>query len=98
MLAAGAGKALLAACMLLLVGSTRHAAAAPGDVGPAAIGPAETDLCEEPVVLEPGLHLVHCISPTIRMTPGQVQPTHSCAVPNSAFVLQHALSCSKSAP
>ena len=70
--AGGAGRVLAAACVLLLLGDIRHAAAAPGDIGSAAIGPAETDLCEEPLVLEPGLHLVHCISPTIRMTPGQV--------------------------
>ena len=35
-------------------------------------GPAATGTCGAPVVLEPGVHSVHCISPAIRMTPGQV--------------------------
>ena len=33
---------------------------------------AATGTCDAPVVLEPGVHSVHCISPAIRMTPGQV--------------------------
>ena len=76
MLAAGPRQTLLAALSLLFLGCGHFTRAAPGDVGPVAITPVETDFCEEPVQLEPGLRSVHCISPAIRMNPGQVQLLH----------------------
>ena len=76
MLAAGPRQTLLAAFSLLLLGCDHPTRAAPGDVGPAALTPVETDFCEEPVELEPGLSSVHCISPAIRMNPGQVHLLH----------------------
>lgn len=72
MLAAAACKSLAPVVLLLLLGCTRLTSAAPEDVAAAAVGPATTGLCEEPVVLEPGVSSVHCISPAIRMNPGQV--------------------------
>ena len=72
MLAAAACKSLAPALLLLFLGCTGITSAAPGDVAAAALGPAATGLCQEPVVLEPGVSSVHCISPAIRMTPGQV--------------------------
>ena len=72
MLAAAACKSLVPALLLLLLSCTGTTSAASGDVAAAAVGPAATGLCQEPVVLEPGVTSVHCISPAIRMTPGQV--------------------------
>lgn len=98
MLAAAACKPLALAFLLLLLGCIGLTSAAPGDVAAAAVGPAATGLCEEPVVLEPGLNSVYCISPAIRMNPGQVcelsmdvlsdsDSFMSCWVPQA--VLQH---------
>ena len=36
-------------------------------------GPAATGTCDASITVEPGVHSVHCISPAIRMTPGQVR-------------------------
>ncbi|KAL0039355.1 hypothetical protein WJX79_004672 [Trebouxia sp. C0005] len=72
MLAAAACKSLAPALLLLFLGYSGITSAVPGDVAAAAVGPAATGLCQEPVVLEPGVSSVHCISPAIRMTPGQV--------------------------
>ena len=72
MLAAVACKSSATAILLLILGCTSLTLAAPGNVADAAVGPATTGLCEEPVVLGPGVNSVHCISPAIRMTPGQV--------------------------
>lgn len=63
-------KQLLVALLLLQV------LAAQEDVAVVTEGPADTGTCDAAVVLEPGVHSVHCTSPAIRMTPGQVRTEH----------------------
>lgn len=72
MLAAAAWRSSTAALVLLFVGCTGVALGALENVALDAGGPATTGVCEDPVVLEPGVKSVHCTSPPISMTPGQV--------------------------
>ena len=72
MLAAAAWRTLTPALVLLLVSCTGIALGALEDAAVVTGAPATTGVCEEPVELEPGLKSVHCTSPPIPMTPGQV--------------------------
>ena len=72
MLAAAACKSWTAAFMLLSLGCVGITVAGSSGLDEPAIGPAATGLCEQPVMLEPGVSSVHCVSPAIRMKPGQV--------------------------
>lgn len=73
MLAAAAWRSLTPALVLLLVGCTGVALGALEDAAVVTGSPATTGICEEPVELEPGVKSVHCTSPPIPMTPGQVR-------------------------
>ena len=64
------GKQLLVALLLLQVSAAQEGVAFVTE------GPADTGTCDAAVVLEPGVHSVHCTSPAIRMTPGQVRSEH----------------------
>ena len=77
MLAAAAWRNLTPALVLLFVGCTGVTLGALENVALDAGGPATTGVCEEPVVVEPGVKSVHCTSPPIAMTPGQVCTYHS---------------------
>ena len=75
MLAASARRNFTPALVLLFVGFTGVALGALEDAA-VGTGAATTGICEEPIELEPGLKTVHCTSPPIPMTPGQVCPKH----------------------
>lgn len=77
MLAAAAWRTLAPALVLLLVGCADVALGALENAALDAGGPAATGVCEEPVAVEPGVKSVHCTSPLIAMTPGQVCTHHS---------------------
>lgn len=76
MQAANAWRSLTPALVLLFVGCTGVALCALEDATVVSGGPATTGVCEEPVALEPGVMSVHCTSPPIPMTPGQVRSEH----------------------
>ena len=72
MLAAAAWRKLTPALVLLLVVCATFVFGALEDTAVGNEGPAATGICQAPIELEPGVNSVHCTSPAIRMTPGQV--------------------------
>ncbi|MCJ1242523.1 hypothetical protein MMC14_010531 [Varicellaria rhodocarpa] len=77
MLAAAAWRTFAAALVVLLLARTGNVAGAPQDDEMGSQGPATTGICDAPITIEPGVNSVHCTSPAIRMTPGQVCDTHN---------------------
>ena len=72
MLAAAAWRSVTSALVLFLVGCTGVVLGALEDAAVVTGGPATTGVCEEPNELEHGFKSVHCTSPPIPMSPGQV--------------------------
>lgn len=73
MLAAAVWRKLTPALVLLLICCAKVASGALEDAAIGNEGPAATGICQAPIELEPGVYSVHCTSPAIRMTPGQVR-------------------------